>query len=143
MPQSFLAFLRSNKSDGKTDHQMRAPLMQGYQSNRFFNGGRRIANGDDKIVAKTHPCPPDTCGRTAQSRGFGEDLRLLIMNKATSRDTQTIQESSPQAALHHCYVGYDWHTARQSRHPGSDGPGRNEYIINHTKIATGMNETLQ
>ena len=28
-------------------------------------------------------------------------------------------------------------------HPGGDGAGANEYILNHTKIATRMNETLQ
>src|SRR6516162_8927264 len=65
------------------------------------------------------------------------------MNEAADLDAKCLQQRSPQAALHHRYVGYDSRAPCQSLNPGGTGSWRNKYFINHAKIAAGMNKALQ
>jgi hypothetical protein len=113
--------------------------MESDQSNCFFHSGRSIADRNDKIIAKAHPGTPDACSRAGQSSGLREKSCFLIMNETTRLDSQTIQECSPQTALHHCDVGNNPRAPRQSHDPGSNGSRGNKHLINNIEITARMN----
>src|SRR5271165_3365805 len=97
----------THETDRQANNQVRTPVPFSNKSYCFFDSGRRISYGEQKIVSEKVACASNTGGGPSDACRFSEQPGFFFMHGANCRNAETLQERSAQPTLYHRNIGND------------------------------------